>query len=121
MSLRATPPRGARIAVVGSGIAGLASAWLLKDKYRVSLFEAGSYFGGHSNTVDVTLEGCTHPVDTGFLVHNDLTYPNLIQLFKHLNVDVHASDMSFGVSLSEPDMEWAGTDLSTVFAQRRNL
>ncbi len=121
MSSRATPPLGARIAVVGSGIAGLASAWLLKDKYRVSLFEAGSYFGGHSNTVDVTLEGCTHPVDTGFLVHNDLTYPNLIQLFKHLNVDVHSSDMSFGVSLSERDMEWAGTDLSTVFAQRRNL
>lgn len=121
MSQRAIPPRGARIAIVGSGIAGLASAWLLKNNYRVSLFEAGSYFGGHSNTVDVTLEGCTHPVDTGFLVHNDLTYPNLIQLFKHLNVAVHSSDMSFGVSLSEPDMEWAGTDLSTVFAQRRNL
>jgi predicted NAD/FAD-binding protein len=63
----------------------------------------------------------THPVDTGFLVHNDLTYPNLIALFKHLNVDVHASDMSFGVSIAEPDIEWAGTDLSTVFAQRRNL
>jgi predicted NAD/FAD-binding protein len=121
MSQRAIPARGARVAVVGSGIAGLASAWLLKNKYRVSLFEAGSYFGGHSNTVDVTLEGCTHPVDTGFLVHNDLTYPNLIQLFKYLNVDVHSSDMSFGVSLSDPDMEWAGTDLSTVFAQRRNL
>lgn len=121
MSQRAIPPRGAKIAVIGSGIAGLASAWLLKNKYRVSLFEAGRYFGGHANTVDVTLEGYTHPVDTGFLVHNDLTYPNLIQLFKHLNVDVHSSDMSFGVSLSDPDMEWAGTDLSTVFAQRRNL
>ena len=121
MSQRVIPPQGARIAVVGSGIAGLASAWLLRNNYRVSLFEAGSYFGGHSNTVDVTLEGRTHPVDTGFLVHNDLTYPNLIQLFKHLNVDVHASDMSFGVSLADPDMEWAGTDLSTVFAQRRNL
>lgn len=121
MSQRVIPPQSARIAIVGSGIAGLASAWLLKNNYRVSLFEAGSYFGGHSNTVDVTLEGCSHPVDTGFLVHNDLTYPNLIQLFKHLNVDVHASDMSFGVSLADPDMEWAGTDLSTVFAQRRNL
>ena len=121
MSQRSVPPRGARIAVVGSGISGLAAAWLLKDSYQVSLIEAGSYFGGHSNTVDVTLNGMTHPVDTGFLVHNDLTYPNLIALFKHLNVDVHASDMSFGVSIAEPDIEWAGTDLSTVFAQRRNL
>lgn len=121
MSQRSVPPRGARIAVVGSGISGLAAAWLLKDGYQVSLIEAGSYFGGHSNTVDVTLNGMTHPVDTGFLVHNDLTYPNLIALFKHLNVDVHASDMSFGVSIAEPDIEWAGTDLSTVFAQRRNL
>ena len=121
MSQRSVPPRGARIAVVGSGISGLAAAWLLKDRYQVSLIEAGSYFGGHSNTVDVTLNGMTHPVDTGFLVHNDLTYPNLIALFKHLNVDVHASDMSFGVSIEEPDIEWAGTDLSTVFAQRRNL
>ena len=115
------PPHGARIAVVGSGISGLAVAWLLKDSYQVSLIEAGSYFGGHSNMVDVTLNGMTHPVDTGFLVHNDLTYPNLIELFRHLKVDVHASDMSFGVSIAEPDIEWAGTDLSTVFAQRRNL
>lgn len=121
MSQRSVPPHGARIAVVGSGISGLAVAWLLKDSYQVSLIEAGSYFGGHSNTVDVTLNGMTHPVDTGFLVHNDLTYPNLIELFRHLKVDVHASDMSFGVSIAEPDIEWAGTDLSTVFAQRRNL
>ncbi|MCX7222953.1 MAG: FAD-dependent oxidoreductase [Burkholderiales bacterium] len=121
MSQHSVPPHGARIAVVGSGISGLAVAWLLKDSYQVSLIEAGSYFGGHSNTVDVTLNGMTHPVDTGFLVHNDLTYPNLIELFRHLKVDVHASDMSFGVSIAEPDIEWAGTDLSTVFAQRRNL
>ncbi len=121
MTPRNVPPRGARVAVVGSGIAGLATAWLLKDSYRVTLFEAGSYFGGHSNTVDVTINGITHPVDTGFLVHNDLTYPNLIQLFKHLEVDVYASDMSFGVSIADPDVEWAGTDLSTVFAQGRNL
>jgi uncharacterized protein len=121
LSQRSVPPHGARIAVVGSGISGLAVAWLLKDSYQVSLIEAGSYFGGHSNTVDVTLNGMTHPVDTGFLVHNDLTYPNLIELFRHLKVDVHASDMSFGVSIAEPDIEWAGTDLSTVFAQRRNL
>lgn len=64
-----------RIAVIGSGISGLASAWLLAREHEVVLYEAGSYFGGHSNTVDVTLDGITAPVDTGFLVHNDLTYP----------------------------------------------
>jgi uncharacterized protein len=115
------PEPGARIAVVGSGIAGLASAWFLAQRYDVTLFEAGSYFGGHSNTVDVQLEGITYPVDTGFLVHNDLTYPNLIALFEHLKVPVHESDMSFGVSLRDPDLEWAGTNLDTVFAQRSNL
>ena len=65
-SAGSVPPSGSRIAVVGAGIAGLSTAWLLADKYRVTLFEAGDYFGGHSNTVDVTLEGLTHPVDTGF-------------------------------------------------------
>lgn len=120
-TLKQTPAPGARIAVIGAGISGLATAWLLSSKYKVTLFESGAYFGGHSNTVDVTLEGKTHPVDTGFLVHNDLTYPNLIALFAHLGVKVHSSDMSFGVSIDSPDIEWAGTNLNTVFAQRRNL
>jgi predicted NAD/FAD-binding protein len=112
---------GRRIAVVGSGIAGLSTAWLLAERHQVTLFEAGDYFGGHSNTVDVTLEGATHPVDTGFLVHNDLTYPNLVPLLAYLGVPVHASDMSFGVSIHEPDIEWAGTNLASVFAQPSNL
>ena len=73
--------RTQRIAVIGAGISGLASAWLLGQQHAVTLFEAAPTLGGHTNTVDVTLEGKTHPVDTGFLVFNDRTYPNLIALF----------------------------------------
>ncbi|VVE01216.1 tRNA 5-methylaminomethyl-2-thiouridine biosynthesis bifunctional protein MnmC [Pandoraea pneumonica] len=112
---------GSRIAVVGAGIAGLASAYLLKRKYRVTLFEAANYAGGHSHTVDVTLDGTTAPVDTGFLVFNDRTYPNLLALFDELGVRAIASDMSFSVSVNDGDLEWAGTNLNTVFAQRHNL
>lgn len=112
---------GGRIAVVGGGVAGLSAAWLLSEKYAVTLFEAAPYVGGHTNTVDVQLDGLCHPVDTGFLVHNDLTYPHLVQLFQHLGIPVHASDMTFSVSLAQPDLEWAGANLGTVFAQRRNL
>lgn len=112
---------GMRIAVVGSGIAGLGAAWLLGKRHRVTLFEAGSYAGGHANTVDVTVDGITHPVDTGFLVFNRRTYPNLCGLFATLDVPVADSDMSFSVSLAEPDIEWAGTDLAALFAQRSNL
>ena len=110
-----------RIAVIGSGISGLASAWLLAREHEVVLYEAGSYFGGHSNTVDVTLDGITAPVDTGFLVHNDLTYPNLVALFKHLGVATHTSNMSFSVAIEAQGLEWAGNNLDTVFCQRRNL
>ncbi len=110
-----------RIAVVGAGISGLASAWLLSRDFDVTLFEAGAYLGGHTNTVDVTLEGKTHPVDTGFLVFNDKTYPNLIAMFALLGVDSVETEMSFAVSLEKPDLEWAGSNLATVFGQKRNL
>ena len=109
-----------RIAVVGSGIAGLSAAWLLAGRHQVTLFEANGYLGGHTNTVDVRLDGITHPVDTGFLVFNRRTYPNLCALFAHLGVESAPSEMSFAVSLRDRDLEWAGASLATVFAQRRN-
>lgn len=120
-----TPPPsgrspGQRIAVVGAGIAGLASAYFLARRHQVTVFEANAYLGGHTNTVEVTLEGKTHPVDTGFLVFNDRTYPNLVALLAEVGVAAHPSDMSFSVSLDGGRLEWAGTSLNTVFAQRCN-
>lgn len=110
-----------RVAVVGGGIAGLGTAWLLSPSNQVTLFEAASYVGGHTNTIDVTVDGVQHPIDTGFLVFNRRTYPNLCALFEHLGVASVSSEMSFGVSLESPAIEWAGSDLGTVFAQRSNL
>lgn len=115
------PMAGQRIAVVGAGIAGLSAAWLLSRVHAVTLFEANDYLGGHTHTVDVTLDGVTAPVDTGFLVFNDRTYPELIALFDYLGVASCASDMSFSVRIAAENIEWAGSNLAAVFAQRRNL
>ena len=110
-----------RVAVVGSGIAGLACAYRLSPSAHVTLFEAGSHFGGHTHTVDVKLDGLTHGVDTGFLVFNHRTYPNLVQLFDELQIETAKSEMSFSVQLPDTGLEWSGSDLNGVFAQRRNL
>ena len=118
-----------KLAIVGSGISGLAVAHTLQGRADITVFEAGDYFGGHTHTVDVTLptpQGLvTHGVDTGFLVFNERTYPNLIQLFADLKVETAKSDMSFSVKVpgarkGQP-LEWSGTNLNTVFAQRGNL
>ena len=109
------------VAVIGSGIAGLAAAHGLARDAHVTLYEAGDYFGGHTHTVDVTLDGVTHGVDTGFLVFNHRTYPNLVRLFNDLQVETAVSEMSFSVQVPEAGLEWSGCDLNTVFAQRRNL
>ncbi|MBM3398860.1 MAG: NAD/FAD-binding protein, partial [Betaproteobacteria bacterium] len=118
-----------KLAIVGSGISGLAVAHTLKDHADITVFEAGDYFGGHTHTVDVTLPtpqgSVTHGVDTGFLVFNERTYPNLINLFAELKVETAPSDMSFSVqvpgALKGKTLEWSGTDLNSVFAQRGNL
>jgi predicted NAD/FAD-binding protein len=111
-----------RIAIVGAGIAGLGTGWLLRRQgIDVTLFEAAPDLGGHSHTVDVTLDGSTHPVDTGFLVFNTRTYPRLVALFDALGVSSVPSDMSFACRVDAAGVEWGGSDLSTVFAQRRNM
>ena len=126
-----------KIAIVGSGISALGVAHTLRGRADLTLFEAGFYFGGHTHTVDITLPASTsggrvevtHGVDTGFLVFNERTYPHLIALLADLEVETARSDMSFSVKTPRNPstaragdmLEWSGTSLSTVFAQRRNL
>lgn len=114
-------PSRQRIAVVGSGISGLATAHFLAKRHAVTLFEAAPRLGGHTNTVDIEEDGHVFGVDTGFLVFNTRTYPNLIALFDELGVVHCESDMSFSVSVGGGALEWAGTNLRTVFAQPGNL
>lgn len=117
-------PQRQRVAVVGTGIAGLSCAWLLAQEHEVTVFEADARVGGHSHTVDAPVaagEAPTVPVDTGFIVYNEPAYPNLSALFRHLEVPTAATDMSFAVSLDGGALEYAGTDLRGLFAQPRNL
>lgn len=110
-----------RVAVVGSGISGLAAAWLLSYSADVTLFEADERPGGHSNTVDIPTDNGPLSVDTGFIVYNEQNYPNLTALFKYLDVPTAASDMSFAASLNGGDFEYSGTNLATMLGQRSNI
>lgn len=110
-----------KIAVIGSGISGLSSAWLLQDKYEVTLFEKNDYFGGHSNTASIKYDGEEIDVDTGFIVFNFKTYPNLKAFFELLKVEIDKSDMSFGIKDFDCGLEYSGNNLFSLFAQKRNL
>jgi len=110
-----------RVAVVGSGISGLAAAWLLSRRFEVSLFEADHRLGGHTHTVEVETAAGRLALDTGFLVHNTRTYPNLVRLFDELGVATQDSDMSFSVSDPRSGLEYGSRGAAGFFAQPRNL
>lgn len=110
-----------RIAIVGSGIAGLVSAYLLSRRHEVTVFEAGDWIGGHTHTVDVEIDQQRHAIDTGFIVFNDWTYPNFIRLLEQLGVESQPTEMSFSVCDPRSGLEYNGNNLNTLFAQRSNL
>lgn len=110
-----------KIAVIGSGISGLGAAFILSRAHEVHLFEATDRLGGHAHTTNIPDQENAVPVDTGFLVYNDLTYPHLKALFEHLDVPTIESDMSLSIRNDRSGLEWCGTNLNTVFGQRRNL
>ncbi|MBX3452151.1 MAG: FAD-dependent oxidoreductase [Planctomycetaceae bacterium] len=110
-----------KIAIIGSGISGLTAAYRLHRHHEITLFEADSRLGGHTNTVDVEMQGERHAIDTGFIVFNDWTYPNFIQLMKELGVASRPTTMGFSVHDETTGLEYSGESLSSLFAQRRNL
>jgi len=109
------------VAVIGSGIAGLSAAWLLSQIHRVTLYEKDGRPGGHANTVDVLADGKRQAVDTGFIVYNEVNYPNLVALFDHLGVQTQPSDMSFAVSLGGGAFEYGSRTLDAMIGQRWNI
>ena len=110
-----------KIAVIGSGISGLSSAYYLSKKYEVDLFEKDDHFGGHSYTFDIKETNKKIPVDLGFIVFNKTTYPNLINFFEELKVPYEKSDMSFSVSVKDSNIEYGGTGFNSLFARKNNL
>jgi uncharacterized protein len=110
-----------KIAIIGSGISGLTSAYMLNRSHEITLFEASDWIGGHTHTVDVTVDGRNYAVDTGFIVFNDWTYPNFIRLLGLLGVRFKPTAMSFSVTDPDSGLEYNGNNLNSLFAQRRNL
>lgn len=110
-----------KIAIIGGGISGLVTAYLLSEEHDITLFEANDYLGGHTHTVDVQRPGKTLSVDTGFIVFNERTYPNFITLLNRLGVTSQLSDMSFSVNDKRIGLEYRASNLNTLFAQRRNV
>jgi predicted NAD/FAD-binding protein len=110
-----------KVAIMGTGIAGNVAAYKLRQSHDITVFEAGSYIGGHTNTVDVYENGQPFAVDTGFIVFNDRTYPNFIQLLDEVGQESQPSNMSFSVQADDGSLEYSGTNLNTLFAQRSNL
>lgn len=110
-----------KIAIIGGGISGLTAAYRLSPFHDVALFEANDYLGGHTHTVDVEWGGERHAIDTGFIVFNDWTYPNFIALLDELGVASQATSMSFSVRCDAANLEYNGSSLNGLFAQRRNL
>ncbi|MAB99519.1 MAG: FAD-dependent oxidoreductase [Pseudomonadaceae bacterium] len=110
-----------KIAIIGSGISGLTSAYLLSRKHEVTVFEASDWIGGHTHTVEVSAAGEQHAIDTGFIVFNDWTYPNFIRLLDTLGVRYKPTEMSFSVNDPDTGLEYNGNNLNTLFAQRSNL
>ncbi|MBK9989621.1 MAG: FAD-dependent oxidoreductase [Verrucomicrobia bacterium] len=109
------------LAIIGSGISGLGSGWFLHREYDITVFEAADYIGGHTHTVTVDDDGRPAPIDTGFMVFNHVTYPNLTRLFNTLGVATKPTDMSFSVQHRTRELEYCGSSLNHLFAQRRNL
>jgi predicted NAD/FAD-binding protein len=110
-----------KIAIIGTGISGLGAAYLLHPRHEITVYEKAPRIGGHSRTVTVDYDGRAIPVDTGFIVFNRANYPNLTGLFRHLDVPVHESDMTFSASIRGGWLEWGAKNLDSVFGQRRNL
>ena len=110
-----------KIAIIGSGISGLTSAYLLNRKHDVKIFEANDYIGGHTHTHNIDIDGSSYSVDTGFIVYNEKTYPNFIKLLDELNIERQLSTMGFSVKSATQDYEYAGESLNTLFAKRTNI
>ena len=110
-----------RIAVVGTGVSGLVASYLLHEEHELTVYEAEDYVGGHTHTLDVAVQGRTYAVDTGFIVFNEQTYPNLVTLFRRLGVEWQDSNMAFSVRCERTGLEYCPSNLDKLFAQRRNV